>query len=228
MTSDVTTTNSPPRDGFSDIDDSGSGSFIRGTKLKFSNAAEWITGTGEVIGPERVLIVVEMKRAVQKWVNELPAETVELGENESWPDIEQWNEDSPPSEWTVKFGKDTGPWQRCWFAYLLCPNSMEGFTWPAGTVGGFKALSELKKATIRARMLRGGNLCPIVTLTDRFMNTQYGGRQAPHFIVKGFQEIGRAEPPALPSSGAPASLASPAAKPAADKNADMGGDKIDY
>jgi hypothetical protein len=197
-----------PRDGFNDVDDSGTGSLIKGTKIKFTNGAEWIDDTGDIIKPDREFIVIGLKRACQKWLDDLPAETVELGEHESWPDLEQWNEDSPPAEWTTKFGKDQGPWQRCWFAYLLDPKASTGFTWPAGTVGGFRALSELTEATRRARMLQGAGVYPIVTLADRHMNTQYGGRQRPHFVVRGWQVFGAPE-------------ASPALDKPADKNEDM-------
>jgi hypothetical protein len=207
----------PPRaDGFNDIDSDGTGgSIIKGTKLKFTNAAEWIDDNGAVIKPDREFIVIGMVRASQKWLDDVPIETIILGPNDRFPDVEEMNEACPRSEWCVKFGKDTGPWQRCWFAYLLDPKTMAGFTWPAGTIGGFRALSTLKEATIRARMLQGANVFPVVTLTDVPMRTQYGVRQRPHFVIRGFHAIGGPEPPAL-------------AKPAAaDKNADIN-DEIKY
>jgi hypothetical protein len=212
-----------PRAGFSDVDDSGTGSPIKGTKLKFTNDAKWITGTEDVIKPDREFIVISLKRTVQKWVNELPVETIELGEAEGWPDLEQWNDDAPRSEWVVKFGKDTGPWQKCWFAYLLDPKTYEGFTFPTGTAGGAKALSTLKETTGRTRMLQGAqNIFPIVTLADVPMPTQYGTRQRPHFVIKGWQTLGApAAPPAL------AKPADAADKKPADKNADINGE-INY
>jgi hypothetical protein len=202
------------QDGFNDVTDNGAGSLIKGCKLKFTKDSEWVDDTGEAIPATREFIVIGMKRSAQKWINDLPVETIELGELEHWPDLDHWNADAPPSEWVTKFGKDQGPWQRCWFAYLLDPKTLTGFTWPTGTVGGFRALDELKEATRRARMIQGPSVFPIITLADKHMNTQYGGRQRPHFVVKGWHTFGAPEAPAL-------------AKPA-DKNADMGGDGIPH
>jgi hypothetical protein len=47
------------------------------------------------------------------------------------------------------------------------------------------------------RKSRGEKVCAVVTLSDTFMNTQFGGRQRPHFIVQRWVRLGGGEQPAL-------------------------------
>jgi hypothetical protein len=63
----MTTTAAPPSDGF-DAPDDGGKSIIKGTKLKFTNGAQWIDDDDEVITKDREFLVVEIKRIWQKWL----------------------------------------------------------------------------------------------------------------------------------------------------------------
>jgi hypothetical protein len=193
-------------DGFNFADDDDAArSIIKGTKLKFTNAAQWETGGGEKIAADRSLIAVEVLRTFQHWLAGRPTETHILKPGEHFPDIERLNAEAPQSEWRDLAGKMVGPWQRAHVLYLIDPKTMEGFTYPTSTIGGARAVSELREATRRARMLRGGNLYPVITLADVHMATKFGGRQRPHFVIKEFIPIGtsRAETPQLaqPSHG---------------------------
>jgi hypothetical protein len=179
-------------DGFDDFDDRAPKSIIRGIKLKFTNNAEWLTATGEVIAPDREFLVIEIIRVTQKWVDGMAAETRILAPDEPFPDIEQWNAEAPRSEWREAFGRSVGPWQNSYVVYLLDPRTMAGFTFPTSTSGGFRAIQELKDSTRRARMLRGANVFPLVTLDDVFMPTQFGGRRRPCFKIKKFVALGGA------------------------------------
>jgi hypothetical protein len=223
---------SGPRDGFSDISDNDS--YIKGTKVRFTNDWQWVTDRDEVLAADREFLVIGLKRTVQKWVpGAAKPEVVELGETERWPDLDQWNEDAPASEWSVKFGKDTGPWQRCCFAYLLDPKTFEGFTFLTPSWGGKKAVDELRESTRRRRLVTGqSNSFPVVTLSDVFAPNDYGGRQRPFFVLKDWKTLGGPAAPSAPALAKPAD--NPPDKPAnaadkkpADKNADLN-DEIPY
>jgi hypothetical protein len=55
------------------------------------------------------------------------------------------------------------------------------------------------------RRLRGPNVYPVVTLGDKFMNTKYGGRQRPFFVIKRWVRLGGegGEVEALPAPAPP-------------------------
>ncbi len=185
----------PPRasDGFDAVlDANGNRSIIRGIKIKFTNNAEWIDDAGEVIPPDREFLVVELTKVVQKWIDALPAEQRILEPHEPFPDVERLNAEVPQSEWTEKFGKLVGPWQNSIALHLFDPKTLEGFTWPTSTAGGFRCIDELQGRVRRARRLQGDNVFPLVTLADIHMNTQFSGRQRPHFKVLRFVALGSA------------------------------------
>jgi hypothetical protein len=201
-------------DGFDSVDESGTGSLIKGALVKFTNNAEWlIKESGEVIPPERELLVTELTKASQKWIDATPVETRIIGADEYFPDTERLNAEAPQHEWRDAFGKRVGPWQNSIVVYLFDLKSMEGFSFPTSTSGGFRAVDELKGHVRRVRMLQGNNVYPVVTLSDLHMNTAFGGRQRPHFKVQRFIALGSAD-------ARPAIAAGP--------NADMGGDQIPY
>jgi hypothetical protein len=174
-------------DGFDDYDD-GFNSIIRGTRLKFTNTSEWLTKDGEAIPPDRELLVIKTIRVVQKWVGGKP-ETHILAKDEPFPDVKQLNDAAPPHEWREVFGQKKGPCENAFVVYLLDPKAMRAFTFVTATTGGFRAVRELKEQIRIARKLQDPNLFPLVTLTNAFMPTQYGGRQRPHFEVKRFVPI---------------------------------------
>jgi hypothetical protein len=175
-------------DGYAD-DDAGS-SLIKGTKLKFSNDFEWMAGDDTVIAGDREFLVVEIVKAVQKWIDQRPVETRVLGANEKFPDMDELNAAAPREEWTEKFGKEVGPWDKCYVVYLLDPATMRIYSYPTNTNGGGHAVRELRETTRMARRLHGQNLYPRVRLGDVHMNTQFGGRQRPFFDIVRYEMLG--------------------------------------
>ena len=95
--------------------------------------------------------------------------------------MEALNDATPRSEWTEgPDGKPRGPWQAQHVVYLLDLKTGERFTWPTGTIGGARSVSDLVDKTKWMRRFRGPAVYPVVTLSDCFMNTRFGGRQRPH------------------------------------------------
>jgi hypothetical protein len=184
------------RDGFGDVDDENFGSLIENPpKVKFGNDAQWTRGE-EAIPPNREFLVIKILRVLQHWVNQLPTDkSYVLKPEEHWPDVEALNKGAPPEEWRDHYNKRVGPWQKAYVVYLLDPHTLEVFTYPTSTAGGFRAVRELRKSTDRARLLRGPTVVPRVTLADTFFPV-YGGRQRPHFHIVGFEPFGPGQAPA--------------------------------
>lgn len=179
-------------DGFSgfveetegDDDTPQGGAVIQGTLLKFSNEAKWINGDGDEMSPTLELVAHDVTRVVQKWVDQMPEETIFVPPGEKFPNVEEMNEKAPKSEWRENFnGEMVGPWQAQSLLYLIEPETLDKYTYPTSTVGGAIAIRELADKVRWMRRHRGPNVNPVVTLSDTHMRTRFGGRQRPHFNV---------------------------------------------
>src|SRR6185369_46376 len=82
--------------------DSTSNRLIVGPIIKFTNDSTWVTNGGDEELPNDLeLVVVNVARVVQKWVDQRPVKeaTRILQPGEKWPDIKKLNADAPRSEW---------------------------------------------------------------------------------------------------------------------------------
>jgi hypothetical protein len=188
--------------------DSTSDRLIVGPIIKFTNDSTWVTNGGDEELPNDLeLVVVNVARVVQKWVDQRPVKeaTRILQPGEKWPDIKKLNADAPRSEWREgPDGKPQGPWQAQYLVYLLNMASVDRYTFATGTTGGGIAVRDLVDRTCLIRQFRGQNVYAVVTLADVFMPTRFGGRQRPHFRIQRFVALGgdggilpAASPPAL-------------------------------
>jgi hypothetical protein len=194
-------------DGFdSDADEPQSRRVIQGTRLAFTNDFEWVDSNDETILRDRELIMVDRVRVLQKWIDQMPVETRFLEPNERWPDIKAMNEAAPRSEWREgPSGESQGPWSCQWIIYLVDPLTLDKFTYPTNTTGGHIAVGDISDRIKNMRRFRGEHVYPVITLSDAFMNTRFGGRQRPHFEVKRWIKFGgkRGEVEALPPPAHP-------------------------
>jgi hypothetical protein len=157
---------------------------IKGTMLKFTNEM-WVTREGEEISAHLELVAVDVRRIVQKWKDHVPVETIRLEPRQKFPDIEKLNAEMPQQDWIIgPDGKPRGPWQAQHIVYFLNPVTMDRFCFPTGTIGGRICVRDLVDSTQWKRKVSGDNVYPVVTLSDTFMNTKFGGRQRPHFLIK--------------------------------------------
>jgi hypothetical protein len=184
------------------------GGVIHGAVVKFTNESTWITRSGEELPPDLELIAVDIGRVVQKWKDQQPVETIVLEPGQKFPNIEELNNKTPRSEWTEgpdkKDKKLRGPWQAQHIIYLLNAATMDRYSFPTGTTGGAIATRDLVDKTKWMRRFRGQHVYPVVTLSDTFMNTRFGGRQRPHFLIKRWVDLG-ADEKALPAPEPPSS-----------------------
>jgi hypothetical protein len=169
---------------------------IKGTLLKFTNEAMWVTREGEEISADLELMAVDVCRIVQKWNDQVPVEIIVLEPGQKFPDIEKLNSETPQQDWIKgPDGELRGPWQAQHVVYLLNPATMDRFCFPTGTTGGHICVRDLVERTQWKRRFSGTNVLPVVTLSDTFMKTRYGGRQRPHFLIKRWITLGGAALP---------------------------------
>jgi hypothetical protein len=189
-------------DGLDTIDESQGQRVIQGMRLAFTNDFIWADTNDKQFPPDRELLLMAHRRVLQKWGLDnkpIAEETRFLEEGEEWPDVEAMNEAAPQSEWREGPSGLQGPWQCQHLFYFWDPRTFERFTYPTNTVGGHRAVGELKAAIKDARSVYG-KVNPVVTLSDTFMPTRYStsGRQRPFFVVVRWIKMGSGvEPPAL-------------------------------
>ena len=170
------------------------GSVIQGHPIKFTNESTWVTRDGEELSPDVELVAVDIGRVVQKWKDQMPTETIILEPGQKFPNIDELNNKTPRSEWTKgPDGNLRGPWQAQHLLYLLNLQTMDRYTFPTGTTGGAIAIRDLVDRTKWMRRYRGESIYAVVTLSDTFMNTRFGGRQRPNFIIKRWVNLGDEE-----------------------------------
>jgi hypothetical protein len=61
--------------------------------------------------------------------------------------------------------------------------TLDKFTYPTSTTGGHIAVGDISDRIKNMRRFRGEHVYPVITLSDTFMNTRFGGRQRPHFKI---------------------------------------------
>jgi hypothetical protein len=173
------------------------GGIIQGALVKFTNEIEWVAN-GEALPADLELVAVDVLRVVQRWKDKTPIETIVLEPHQRIPDLDAMNEEIPKSEWVEDpSGKPRGPWQLQRLVYLLNSATMDRYTYVTGTTGGEIAIRELTDKTKWCRRFRGAHVHPVVTLSDCFMKTRFGGRQRPNFVIKRWIDLsgdGRALP----------------------------------
>jgi hypothetical protein len=202
-------------DGLDTADDDQDQRVIQGMRLAFTNDYTWVDNNGEKFPPDRELLLMRHRRVLQKWGLDnkpIAGEKRFLEEGERWPDVKAMNEAAPRSEWREGQNGLQGPWQCQHLFYFLDPKTFERFTYPTDTTGGHIAVGDLKKAIKDARLIYGAKVNPVVTLSDTFMSTNWGGRQRPHFIVVRWIVMGGEPLKALPAD-VKALPAPPQAKP---------------
>jgi hypothetical protein len=189
-------------------------SMIDGTRIKFSADAKW-TDAQNVELPALILLVVDVKRVVNHWIDGRPsAKTMVLAPGERWPDIKKLNTDAPESEWRTdpNSGEFKGPWEPQRLLYLLEPTTLDKYTYPTNTAGGKRAISELTDKITWAQKVRPGAR-PLVQLSKIWMPTKYRGRMRPHFIIQKEWMLPDGTMGELIQQSAPLQIAGPA-KPA--------------
>lgn len=188
-----------PLDSFADFDTSTEGEdndrfvgALKGTRLKFTNAAEWQTAHGANFSG-RELLAIDTRRTEVKWGtgNGGPVEVRELGPGDRYRDLKKLNADCPQSEWRDKFGTLCGPWEHQHVLELVDPVTMADYSFPTSTTGGTMAIEALVDSIKRMRQFCRDCVYPLVQLTHCPMDTRkWGWRERPHFAIKKWIPLG--------------------------------------
>jgi hypothetical protein len=188
------------------------GAFGGARLLKF-NDGQYITREGEVIEPSRELMVLGLKKIVQKFVGNKLVETKIVPDGEPAPDIKAKNEACPREEWRTDLaGNPTGPYVLVLALKMLDENTMDRFVFVTQSKGGGIAIGDLSdKVKIIRRIRNDNNIVPIVSC--RSMNFPIKRlnivKKRPDFRVLRFTKLGNGG--GLPAPEAPKPLAPPTA-----------------
>jgi hypothetical protein len=140
-----------------------SGAFGSARILKF-DTDHFITREGELIGPERELIVLGLKKIVQKFVNKQLVDTIIVADGQRAPDVKTMNENAPKEEWGPGLdGQPTGPYSLVLVLKLLDATTMDRFAFITKSKGGCIAVSDLSDKTKIMRRFRGSSVSPVVS-----------------------------------------------------------------
>jgi hypothetical protein len=189
MSNELTTPAARPLDEFdryTDViagaDEQTSERAIQGQLVRFTNQGQWMLADETLL--TKKLVVANVRRCLTKWGPDNKPETRFLAPGELVPDVEALNEAAPRSEWREgPNGQPQGPYVVQQLAYMVDPVGLDKFTFPTSTIGGGVAVRDLIDRILWLRRLRGNAVYPLVQLTNRFMNTRWGGRPRPHFEI---------------------------------------------
>jgi hypothetical protein len=214
-------------DGLSDFDleqiGMRTGAFGGARLLKYVTD-HFVTREGEVIGPERELAALGLKKVIQKFVGQRLVDTIVVADGEKVPDIAAMNEQAPREQWGADFqGNPAGPYTLVLVLKLLDPTNMERFAFITSSKGGAIGVGDLSDKVKIMRRFRGPGVVPVVSCsTTAFRIARLNvTRKRPDFRVVRWITLGDSGG-SLSAPKSPKPLAAPASveKPATPKPAE--------
>jgi hypothetical protein len=137
------------------------------------------------------LVVLATTEAVQRWEDQLPAETIVKQPGQPLPDINELNEAIPQKKWEKGLdGKPRAPWVKQHVAYLIDPVDASTYTFIKSTTGARIAVERLRDKVKLMRVLRGNKVVPLVELSTKSMKTQFGQKLRPDFKIIDWRNLG--------------------------------------
>jgi hypothetical protein len=183
-------------DGF---DSASAERLIQGEILRFADG-NWSTKEGTPLSDDLELLVVGTAKALQRWQDRMPVETIRERAGEQLPDLDDLNAAIPKKQWEIGLdGQPRAPWVLQAVVYLLNPVDAASFTYLNSTAGARIAIERLNEKVSRMRMLRGSAVLPRIRLSSKSMKTKFGVKLRPEFEIVGWRDFGGATQ-ALPAS----------------------------
>jgi hypothetical protein len=185
MSTELATTNSnpPASDGF-DVEETGGNSLIRGVMLKFKDN-DWLANKTEFLPAGTRVTAIGTTMAWVRWGEEGPPEhrVTESGHRHPLRDtLGDLNKD----EWPAGLdGAPADPWRDTRYVYLVDGETAATYTFVTDSMGGRRAVSELK-TQIQTYRVAHPNAVPIVELAKTTMPTKFGIKQRPLLKVTGW------------------------------------------
>jgi hypothetical protein len=155
----------------------------------------WKDSDNNPIPSESRWVAWAASECLRQWKNKLPVKTLVKKPGIPLPDLDELNTEIPQREWETGIdGKPRPPWVRQRIVYLLNTESGAELTFISGTTGAAIATEALRNKTANMRMLRGARVMPIVTLSNKLMQTNFGSRLRPEFQIEEWRELGAPSP----------------------------------
>jgi hypothetical protein len=170
----------------------------------------FVTREGEIIEPSREMLVLGLRKVVQKFVGQKLVDTIVVPDNEKMPDITAMNEAAPREEWGTDLnGNPVGPYVRVLVLKMLDVKTMDRFAFVTSSVGGSIAIGDLSDKTKVMRRLNGPNVAPVVSCSVTNFKTRFGLRKRPDFRVSRWIALGGDGGGGLPKPESAKPLAAP-------------------
>jgi hypothetical protein len=118
----------------------------------------------EVIGPERELVPLGLKKVVQKFVNQRLVDSFVVPDGEAVPDLKGMNDAAPREEWSTFGGKPVGPYSLVLVLKLFDRVTMDLFAFVTKSKGGAVGIGALSDKTKIMRRFRGPDVAPVISL----------------------------------------------------------------
>lgn len=183
-----------------------------GARLLTFKEGQFFTRDGEEIGPGRELMVLGLKKIVQKFVGGKLVDTKILPDGEPAPDLKTMNEAAPKEEWgTDLAGNPAGPYVLVLALKMLDENTMDRFAFVTRSKGGSIAIGDLSdKVKLIRHIRKDSNVVPIVSCRWRNFPIKRLNivKKRPDFAVLRFTKLG-GDDGGLPAPEAPKPLNPP-------------------
>jgi hypothetical protein len=173
-------------DGFAVAEPTTGSSLIRGKQLRFKDD-NYLSDKVDIVEIGTRLTAVSMVTAWLKWDTERKVvDTRVTASGEAHP-YRAALDANDPAEWPMGLdAKPSDPWKDTRYVYLIGPQA-EQYTFVTSTIGGLRAVAELKDQIGLYRRVHPG-ACPVVELAVADMPTKYGPKARPAFKVVGWIE----------------------------------------
>jgi hypothetical protein len=157
------------------------GAFGGAQLLKFVDGC-FVTREGEEIGPDKELVVLGLKKVVQKFVDHKLLDTVVVPDSEKVPNLKEMNDAAPREEWGVDLNNNpVGPYKLVLMLKLINAATLDLFAFVTNSVGGSIAIGDLCDKCKIMRRFRGPNVSPVVSLGVTTFPTHFGPKKRPDF-----------------------------------------------
>jgi hypothetical protein len=185
----VTTSNNEA-DGFSVAEKSGN-NLIVGKMLKFTIDSKYKIDKADILPDNTTLVAVDVTTAWVKWQNDKPTEHRITQPGQVHPDRDDLP-DQDKATWEPGLnGEPAFPWRDTRYLRLIDPHTGQDYTFVTDTVGGRKAVGELKSQIGNVRFAYPVAV-PLVQLGSAMMKTSFGLKPRPEFKVVGWRNKGNA------------------------------------
>jgi hypothetical protein len=159
------------------------------------------TGDGVPIPTGTRLLALATTMVLQRWRDEIPAETIRPKPGETYTTLvdlrDDLNSKTDKSTWETGIdGQPRPPWVLSFLVYMLNPTTAEKFTYVNSTIGARIAITDLKDKVSSMRAIRGEHVIAEVELASKLMTTRFGQKIRPHFNVTDWKTFNTAAKPA--------------------------------